>query len=378
MKLKIRFLINTLGGGGAEKVLIDLLRCMDPARYELSLVTVLGGVREADVPEYVRFKKIVGCKHSFFRSLFTKLVYKMPPKLFARLFLKGEADIEIAYLEGSPVRFVAAKQGSAAKLAFVHCDISQENSIAPYYNSLDDCHREYASFTRVCFVSEQSRVGFESVVAPLPNACVVHNMVEFAMLQTRSAQEAPLHYEGTGLKLVTVGRLVKEKAFDRLLRVVSELEKRFDFELWIIGEGDEREHLEGMIREQQIRSARLLGYHKNPYVFMKQADLFICSSLSEGYGMAMLESVLLGVPVLATECAATAEILDQGALGMIVENSEEGLRQGLVRLLEDGELLREYRRQAMAKSQAFTNEQAMHEYTDLFEQVTKQKKGNRV
>lgn len=375
MKLKIRFVINTLGGGGAEKVLIDLLRCMDPARYELSLVSVLGGVREADVPEYVRFKKIIGGKHSFFRSLFTKLVYKMPPKLFARLFLKGETDIEIAYLEGNPVRFVAAKKGTRAKLAFVHCDISTENTILPYYRNQAECLREYGSFTKVCFVSEKSQSGFERTMGVLPNACVIHNMVDLATIHTLSNQEAPLHYMGQGLKLVTVGRLVKEKAFDRLLHVISELEKQYAFELWIIGEGEEREHLNTIIRDGQIRSVRLLGYHRNPYAFMKQADLFICSSLSEGYGMAMLESVLLGVPVLATECAATAEILDQGALGMIVENSEEGLRQGLLRLLEDGDLLQEYRRKAAVKSQNFSNAQAMQEYTDLFEQVIQEEKG---
>ena len=123
--MKIRFLINTLGGGGAEKVLVDLLRSMDPNDYEVTLVTVSGGVHATEIPGSVRCRQIITCKNAFFRKVFSKLIHKMPPKLFARMFLKGTFDIEIAYLEGSPVRFVAAKQGSAAKLAFVHCDISK-------------------------------------------------------------------------------------------------------------------------------------------------------------------------------------------------------------------------------------------------------------
>ena len=378
MRLKIRFLINTLGGGGAEKVLIDLLRCIDPARYEISLVSVLGGVHASEVPEYVDFKQLVKCKQPFFKKLLTKLIHKMPPAVFARMFLKGNFDIEVAYLEGSPVRFVAAKKGPSAKIAFVHCDISKENSILPYYRNDTECFREYASFTRVCFVSEQSRVGFEQTMGVLPNACVIHNMVDLPQIHTLSEQEAPLQYTGQGLRLVTVGRLVKEKAFDRLLQVIADLEKQYSFELWIIGEGEEREHLEAVIRDRQIRSVRLLGYQNNPYMFMKQADLFICSSLSEGYGMAMLESVLLGVPVLATQCAATAEILDHGALGMIVENSAEGLKRGLIQLLENADLLQAYRRTALVKGRRFSNAQAMQEYGDLFEQVTQKERGNGV
>ena len=199
----------------------------------------------------------------------------------------------------------------------------------------------------------------------------MRNVLNINELRAMAAAEPPYLYQTTGWKLVAVGRLAREKAFERLLQVVCKLEKSENFELWIIGEGEKREELEAIIREHNIHSVKLLGYHKNPYPLVKQADLFICSSLTEGYSTAVTEAVALGVPVLTTDCAGMNEILEAGNLGMIVENSEEGLHDGLLELIRDEKKYQTLKQQVLGKSVDLTNEQAMQEYTELFRSVTR-------
>ncbi|MBE6986462.1 MAG: glycosyltransferase [Ruminococcaceae bacterium] len=364
MKKRIRFLINTLAGGGAEKVLVELLNQLDPDMYDITLVTVTGGVRRHDLLEHITVRQIVPSGRQ--STLLAKLVYKLPPRLFAKLFLPGDFDIEIAYLEGSPTRFMAAKRTNGRKLAFVHCDLSVNNLIQSLYPSKEDCLTEYQCFDKICFVSQKSKKGFEEAIGPVDNGCVIHNMINIDRIRAMAATETEEEYRTNGLKLVTVGRLTAAKGYDRLLRIVDDLEKEFSFELWILGDGEERAALEKLIAERDIRCVRLLGYRENPYPLLRKADLFVCASLSEGYSTAVTEAMVLALPVITTDCAGMDEILEQGKYGLIVENSEQALKAGLFNLLQNPEEMEKLRAAALEKSQTMTNQRAMREYTELF------------
>ena len=367
MKKKIRFLINTLAGGGAEKVLVDLLNLLDADRYEVSLVTMTGGVHVARLAAHIHYKCIVRTALPWLNRLLGKIVMKLPPAVFAGLFLRGEQDVEVAYLEGKPTRYMAAKKCKAAKkLAFVHYDLSAKNMIAPLYKDSAECLAEYSGFSKVCFVSQSAKQGFEAAIGQLENGCVIHNINDYDRIRELASAATEEEYQTNGLKVVTVGRLTAQKGYDRLLRMVADLEKRFSFELWILGEGEERAALEKLIAERDIRCVKLLGYRENPYPLLKKADLFVCSSIFEGYSTAVTEALALALPVITTDCAGMDEILEQGKHGMIVENNEEALKAGLSGLFEDPEQMEKLRAAALAKSRVMTNEQAMREYTELF------------
>ena len=367
MKKKIRFLINTLAGGGAEKVLVDLLNLLDADRYEVSLVTVTGGVHAARLAAHVHYKCIVRTALPWLNRLLGKIVMKLPPAVFAGLFLRGEQDIEVAYLEGKPTRCMAAKKCKAAKkLAFVHCDLSAKNIVAPLYKDSAECLAEYSGFSKVCFVSQRAKQGFEAAIGQLENGCVIHNINDYDRIRKLACEDNGQKYHTDGLKLIAVGRLIEEKAYDRLLRVVMELERNHSLELWIVGEGEQRDNLEKLIEKNNIRSVKLMGYQENPYSYMKKADLFVCSSISEGYSTVVTEALALGLPVLTTNCAGMDEILLNGKCGEIVENSQGGLKQGLINLLEDPKRLEKLRASAICRGKALTAEAALGEYTILF------------
>ena len=356
--VKIRFFITSLGGGGAEKVLMNVLKQLEPSEYQVSLVTLFGGLHTDEIPDYVK-RRIIFKKN----NLLCRLLMKLPPELFALLFLRENNDFEVAYLEGWPTRVIAELHTNAQKIAFVHCDISVCNPLHKLYRSNEECLKEYERYNKVCFVSDDCKQGFEITVGKLDNARVVHNVQDYNAIDKLSREPCE-DFGAMGMRLLAVGRLAPEKGYDRLLKIASRLEKNYLFELIIIGEGIERRKLERIISEYQITSAVLLGYRINPYPYYRNADLYICSSCYEGYSTTCLESIYLNLPVLTTSCAGMEEILDNGKFGLIVDNTADALEKGLKYILENPEQLRLYR-ENIAKRK--NNQVEIDEYKALFE-----------
>ena len=134
-----------------------------------------------------------------------------------------------------------------------------------------------------------------------------------------------------------MGGLVQQKGYDRLLRIYNNIvKKEKNIHLYILGEGNQRKELEKYIRNNNLGDkVTLLGYKENPYKYVKKADLFVCSSYYEGYSTAVTEALIVGTPVITTLCSGMQELLDNGTYGMIVENNEESLYNGLKKLIND-------------------------------------------
>ncbi|WP_053985598.1 glycosyltransferase [Niameybacter massiliensis] len=142
------------------------------------------------------------------------------------------------------------------------------------------------------------------------------------------------------LHVVTVGRLVWEKGYERLIHIHARLIREgIKHTLTIIGEGVLHSELEKLIQKLEVeQSCKLLGAKSNPLPYMKQADLFVCSSLSEGLSGVVVESMYLNKPIVATRSMGPSELLQEGAYGLLVDNTEEGLYEGIKRMLQDEEL----------------------------------------
>jgi glycosyltransferase involved in cell wall biosynthesis len=157
------------------------------------------------------------------------------------------------------------------------------------------------------------------------------------------------------------------KGFDRLIKVVKRLnDENLDFDLWIVGEGADREKLERYIKENNLKNVTLLGLQSNPYKYISKADLLVCSSRYEGFNLTVAEGLILERPVLSTNCTGPTEILDDGKYGMIVENSEDGLFEGLKKLIQDKNLLEDYKEKAKLRKDFFDEDKILKEIENLF------------
>lgn len=358
-----------MGGGGAEKVLVDLVNSLNHNKYKVDVVSVTGGVHESRLSPHVNYHKMIKTENKFLKELLTRIIYHLPFSLVYKLVKKDEYDIEIAYIEGFPTRVIAAGRSKAKKLAFVHCDISNINIIEKVYRNSKECIQEYAKFDKVSFVSKAAEEGFFKVNGKIYNSVIVHNVVDVEAVKKKSLEKNDYEFSTKRIKLITVGRLTEQKSYDRLIEIAAEIEKNFDFEIWILGEGEQRAYLEKLIVDLDVKSVKLLGFKNNPYCYMKKADMFVCSSLFEGYSTVITEAVILGLPIITTDCAGMDEILENGTYGIITENTKEGLKNGLIKVMENREFFEKYKRIALIHSENYSNDNAIKEYEDLFKEL---------
>lgn len=371
-RTKICFFINTLRGGGAEKVLVDLVNHLDKEQYEVTLVTLLHGVYDSRLQQHVKHRTIINSTNGVVCNALMRLYCKiLPLSLFSRLFLKHDCDVLIAYSEGFPARAVAAANFVSKKIAFVHCNTGVDSRWLVNYKTPHDCLKEFDTFSKVCFVSKDSLEGFQQVVGHLQNACVVHNFIDFNTVLQKSLAPLDISYSTKGLKIISVGRLMPIKGYERLLKAVARLQSdNYNFELWICGDGEERTKLEAFIKKENITCVRLLGFQDNPYKYMSKADLYVCPSLSEAYSTSVAESVALGIPVLTTDCSGMREILKDGEYGDIVENSEEGLYNGLKNFLTNTQHFVDLKSNVTSRSNELLSTNPLMEYYKLFDEIS--------
>lgn len=166
----------------------------------------------------------------------------------------------------------------------------------------------------------------------------------------------------------SIGRLVEQKGYDRLLQVVNRLRNDgLQIEVWIFGEGEERSKLEQYISSHQLADiVRLMGFHSNPYPYIAKCDLFVCSSRAEGFNLAIAEAMVLGLPVISTDCAGPNELLGFGEFGMLVPNNEEDLYIGTKALLTDEGRRTYYRGKSLERRAMFNIHKAVQAVEQLF------------
>ena len=169
---------------------------------------------------------------------------------------------------------------------------------------------------------------------------------------------------------VCIGRLVEQKGFDRLLEACVRLQQEHAgaFHVLIIGEGSERDNL-----EQQLHAAclepvvHLLGFQENPYPYLCQADGFLLTSRDEAFPLVVGESLIVGTPVIATDCCGVGEWLEGGTYGLIVENSTEGIYAGMRRALREPDLLTHYRRRIPEAQKKISFEAMLKDFETILE-----------
>lgn len=368
MRKKVLFFAVDMRRGGSEKVCTDLINRLNPEKYEIELVQIFGG-------EYYesRLNKniIVTSVFSGFVRGLTRLLTHLPAGILHRMLIKNKRyDVEIALGDGLPAKVVSGSKSPASrKIAWVHMDVIKCGWDLPDFRTSKGAEKIYGKFDEIVCVSEDCRRSFMQKFGLCSHMRTVYNIVPLKEIKEKAGIEETA-MKKAGLNFVTVGRLEEQKGYPRLLRVAKRLlDEGFRFTLSLIGDGSQREQLKQfIIKNKMEKSVFLLGYRENPYPYMARADAFVSSSLNEAFSTVMVESVVLGVPVLTTRCCGTAELLGQGnEYGIVVENNEEALYQGWKDLLEHPEKIVFYKQRALARALEFQPEESLREWEEVLE-----------
>ena len=362
---KILFFIDTLTGGGAEKVLRTLVNNMDPGRFDITVHTL----EEADptglLASHVRYRAVNRCRTGLGKKLFSywlRLCAQM--KWLYPLYIRDSYDIEVAYLECGPTKILAhSTNRRAKKIAWVHCDLAIKENMAGQAEKLRGYYRAY---DKVVCVSENVRDSFLRLFGAVTEAVVHHNVNDEADILAKA--EAFAVPRRSGADLVAVGRLAEQKGFDRLIEACAMLKRDgMDFHLRILGEGPERSDLEAQIGREGLEDCiELLGQQANPYPYIREADVLVCSSRYEGLSTAVTEALILGKAVVTTPCTGMDELLGDSEFGLITEDGAQGIYLGLKKMLEDPVFRKQYAEAAAVRGKAFSKEKLVAETQDFF------------
>lgn len=379
--INILFMINNLYGGGAEKILQTLLtKLSEKPEYNITLYGVKNEQYNTDIyPKNVTYKSVFsGIHHSNTKNNFVirvlnkfkNFVYeKCSPALFYKLFIKGNYDVEVAFIEGYSTRIIGGSNQKSKKIAWVHIDLHANHWTQIAYNNLQDEINSYKKFDSIVSVSKSVQDAFTKKFGIAENLHVKYNPLdEQDILQKSTAVAVTSQTETDVIKLVTVGRLENQKGYDRLLEIVKQLaDLNYQFHLTIAGDGSLKETFETYIATHKLEKyVTLLGFVDNPYPYIYNADMFVCSSRSEGFSTVVSEALILGKPVIATDCSGMHELLGDSTYGLITENDTTALFEGLKQLLDDATLRAHYTSKSIERGKAFKIEKTVLEVENLW------------
>lgn len=365
MRKNILFLIESLSGGGAEKVLVTLVNNLDRSKFDITLCCVVNtGKYVSALNSDVHYTYIIpdisslkGIKRWYYSFLYHLVYQWLPLKWVYKLFVPQNKDVEVAFVEGFATKLLSySTNRKSKKIAWVHTDLEKNHWTESIYKDIEEEQMCYQQYNQIITVSDTALSAFKRIFKEVRIPIqTLYNPIDSNEILSKGKEKISC-IKTSKIRLVSVGRFVHQKAYDRLLRIVNLLiQQNYPIELWIIGEGEERGSLENYIRDNGLEKVvTLWGFQTNPYAYLKYCDLFVCSSVSEGYSTAVTEALILGLPVITTDCSGMGELLDNGKYGIITENSEDALYQGLKNILEHSELLDYYRHQAQDRGKDFS------------------------
>ena len=366
--IKILFFIESLSGGGAEKVLQNLVNNMDNERFDITVQTVWKENPNKYLNKNIRYKYIYPCysklnNYKYRLGILLKTIY---PK-----HIKDNYDIEIAYLECGATKVVSTSTNKKAKkIAWVHCDLSKKTSNINEFKKKSVIW--YKMFDKVVCVSGDVEKSFKSIYGLELETAVIHNVIDdYSIKEKANENIIDFSFDENAPTIVSVGRLSVEKRFDRLIEAHKLLlDEGFSNKLLIIGEGEERERLEQTIKALGVeKSVVLLGFKSNPYPYIKNADLLACSSDYEGFSSFVAEGLILGKAIVTTECNGMEELLGKSQYGIIAGSDTKALAAGIQKLLADSSLKEKYERNAKERARGFSIEASVKEAEHFFERM---------
>ncbi len=372
----ILFFMESLDGGGAEGALENIVTCLDKSRFDVHVLSETDGEERT---ERIRAQ----CSHrcfarkntsgSLFREAYNRVVFKFscsaPITLVRRIFIRGSYDVEVAGCEGYAAKLIAASaKDKAKKVAWIHTDVLNNPwSESVYKRGAAEEKACYGKFDAIVCVSETIRDAFVQKYGYADKVHLIHNIVDDEAIREKGAEgdaavPARPHF-------VMVGNFRKVKGYDRAVRVFARLrEEGYAFSVRIMGAGYEREAVESLVRELRMEPViELMDFQPNPFKYVRAADAYICSSYAEGYSTSVSEAVILGVPVITTDCSGMREIFGDKECGIICENSEDGLYAALRSVLDVPEKLKYFRAQAAERSRAFSKQALISELQSFLE-----------
>ncbi|MGL5128931.1 MAG: glycosyltransferase [Aeromonas popoffii] len=319
MTKRLLFFIHSLGMGGAEKVLLTYVKgLVDNYEYHITIVTNEDSSEYVVAKEIAKVAEVVNLDFKMGNSFFAKLNGSIK-KRYAINELVESSDLVIDFLDGDFFKYL--NDCPKPKVMWLH---------SSFYNlegRKRHMRKRCASYDRVILICQDMLAELQrEQMSWLKNAHVLYNPFDFLRIIHQSEQ----YEENSALDrkllqeeyILSVSRLDEQtKDIEGLILAYARaLDGGLNKKLVIIGDGPDREHLISVAEKLKLHDQiHFIGLKANPYVWMKHADTFVLSSRGEGFGLVLVEALLLCGRVISTDCpVGPSEVLERGRLGTLV------------------------------------------------------------
>ncbi|MEE0265478.1 MAG: glycosyltransferase [Acutalibacteraceae bacterium] len=368
---RVLFLIPTLGYGGAEKVLVNLVNNLDKSKFDVTVQTLFDcGINKqflsSDVKYRYSFKR-------FFRGSARLFLLWSPQTLYKRL-VKEKYDIVVSYLEGVTARIVSGCVDEDTKLVnWIHCKLDTPEVISSAFRSFEEAKKCYSNYDYTVCVSQMVKDYFVKALSFSEKTGVLYNTIETDIIIEKSLEPVTdVVFDQDCVNICAVGKIVPVKGFERLAAIHKRLkDEKISNKVYILGVGSEKKKLEKYLRDNKLEDTFIfLGYKTNPYKYIKNSDLYVCSSYSEGFSTAVTESLIVGTPVVTTRCSGMEEQLGcNNEYGIITDNNEQALYEGIKEMITTEGCLEKYAEKALERGKSFNKEITVKAVEDMLEKL---------
>lgn len=357
--IRILFIHNQLVCGGAEQALFDLISLMDKAKFDITvLVQYDGGIWEEKFRNAgFRVVSVWGCQKESRNPLIKLQNLNKRKRIAKALKRNGEGlldvclpedfDIVVSY-NGSTLQEMCFS-GKAKTVKYIHGDMGTNIQFRNNTMAILDTVRK---FDRIVCVSGAATDSFKKITGIKDRVIFQYNPLNSDNVRMMAADTAvrlnDQHY------ICAVGRLSKEKGFDRLIRIHKRLiDEGLYHKLIIVGDGPEKENLEKLIAAVHVNdTVMLIGYQLNPYPYMKNCKFMVCSSYTEGLPVIAMEALSLGIPIVAS-VPSVEEVFGNEQCGIITGNDDVSLEKGIRKMLADKVYYQQVKASAVRRSAFF-------------------------
>jgi glycosyltransferase involved in cell wall biosynthesis len=360
-KTKILFIVPSMRGGGAERVISTLLQHINKGKFDLNLALITKeGKFLDDIPNHVNIIDLDAkrVRKSIFKII--KTINSLKPDIvFSTL---GHLNLLISIIRpflSKKIVFIGRESNT----------VSVINKQSKYPKLFDFLYNNfYNNFDHIVAQAEYMKKDLvENYQIKSEKITVINNPIDFENIKKLSDIPSKELFDKTKINLLAVGRLSYQKGFDTLLKIMKELDDKYF--LSILGQGPDEEKLKVMIKDFSLESkVKLLGFQDNPYIYMKQADIFVLSSRFEGLPNVVLEANACGTTVIAFDCpGGTNEIIIDGENGYLAKCQD---KNDFIDKLKKIPLEKEINQNILNKYEV---SQIVRNYENLFESTLKGK-----
>ena len=366
---KILFMCINMNIGGTEKALLTMLNEMDRRKYDITLFMleeyggflnqIPDGIKVIYLKEYKTLKKFINDPPQLVAKeliknrkvikglsvLFVYIISKLIKdiSIYYKYILRNvnilneEYDIAIAY--AGPMDFISYfvinKIKSKKRVQWIHFDITKIGFNVNFAKKI------YDKFDKVFVVSNEGKDKLINFLPSLKDKTeVFFNIISCKMIEKMSYEGEGFSDDFDGTRILTVGRLSKEKGQDLIIPVLKKLkENGYKVRWYCIGDGPERNEYEKIVEELNIKDDFIfLGSKLNPYKYMKECDIYVQPSKHEGYCITLGEARCFNNPIVTTNFTGANEQIVNENTGLVCEISEEGIYKAIKKLLDDNDI----------------------------------------